>query len=107
VDPDALIAELRALLGLPAREQRRRVAELVGHLRDLDEWLSRGGYPPRAWQTDPPGALPAVIVNPLAGTFHEGDMTAGEWAAHVDDALHLQHAPAGRPALVVLPGGQR
>ena len=57
MDPDANIAEQRklaaALLNKPtsimandAEDQGRRLAELV---LALDEWLSKGGFPPQAW----------------------------------------------------------
>lgn len=55
MDPDANLKEQRVivvrLIGSDSGDGREfadaeRLAELV---RALDEWMSRGGFPPRAW----------------------------------------------------------
>jgi hypothetical protein len=56
MDPDAALAELRTLIaqweaagsrGPWSEADADRTIELA---RDLDGWMSRGGYPPAAWQ---------------------------------------------------------
>ena len=49
MDPDALLARLR-LLALSAEKSRNDdVRGLAEGFKDLDEWLSRGGFVPRDW----------------------------------------------------------
>jgi hypothetical protein len=45
MDPDAALSELRELMSAPL-ENAERIAELFSA---LDEWLTRGGFPPVSW----------------------------------------------------------
>jgi len=45
-------------------------ADLAEHVEALDEWLSKGGFPPDAWgrpETDDEYALRIVTAEPLGG----------------------------------------
>jgi hypothetical protein len=52
MDPNVTLAEIRHLVTdiasteAPDEDDVQRLAELVG---GLDEWLSRGGFPPADW----------------------------------------------------------
>jgi len=47
MDPDATLAEIRALIkAAPLDECWDRLAELI---ESLDEWISRGGFLPSDW----------------------------------------------------------
>lgn len=55
MDPSALLSELRRLETI-AQDERLSPTARNGHARrlaerfhELDEWLSRGGFPPTAW----------------------------------------------------------
>ena len=60
MDPNANLEELRALVRAgneahdngeaPAPEDSERMVELVS---SLDEWLSKGGFLPKAWERKP------------------------------------------------------
>ena len=55
MDPDALMHEiLDALTTLRAKENAEVRDAIIEHLRNLAEWLERGGFPPQ-------------------GTYREGD----------------------------------
>jgi hypothetical protein len=55
MDPDACLREIRDIVQLAGaaeldwEEAFERLAERVG---GLDDWLSRGGFPPAAWRSD-------------------------------------------------------
>lgn len=57
MDPDVCLALMRERIqvGLAlseaglAGEAHEALVEAAEHARDLDEWLSRGGFPPKAW----------------------------------------------------------
>lgn len=51
MDPDAALAQIRALLRLTSitRSDAERLVELT---EGLDTWLSQGGFLPAAWQPD-------------------------------------------------------
>lgn len=51
MDPDSVLAELRMAIALGDARVAMRAAA------DLDEWLSKGGWPPKAW-------LPPDMVRP-------------------------------------------
>ena len=69
MDPNAALAELRALIGVWEAAGSRgtwteadadRTIELA---RDLDEWIKKGGMLPRAWDRGP-------LDRPTGATFH-------------------------------------
>ena len=48
MDPDATLAEIRDILkNQRPRESAERLRELI---ESLDQWLSKGGFPPEAWK---------------------------------------------------------
>ena len=56
MDPDACLAELLALAASMTLNPLSRqnydphdVDQLLQHLDDLDEWLTKGGFPPVRW----------------------------------------------------------
>lgn len=57
MDPNAALLRIREItneiLHLPEHERQTRAKladELADRFHSLDEWLSRGGFPPRAWE---------------------------------------------------------
>lgn len=63
MDPDECLAQIRAIVNgilagpaslwtseLSEQEVRLRLITLAGDVRDLDGWLSSGGFPPADWQ---------------------------------------------------------
>lgn len=63
--------------------------DLAEHVQALDEWLSRGGFPPEAW-VEPmkrAAATAAAMAHPL--------ITMREWAQ--DQAIHAAAEPLGPP----------
>lgn len=57
MDPDVVLALLRELVALadPESDSQYGTAAyvtLADAVRDLDEWLTRGGHPPTAWMTE-------------------------------------------------------
>jgi hypothetical protein len=58
MDPNANLAEQRRITarfneGLQEDGDAERLSDLV---QALDEWMSNGGFPPEAWDIDPPDA---------------------------------------------------
>lgn len=51
MDPTAALASLRELIAYvdanPVSEEHQQLAD---HLRELDDWLSRGGFLPHDWR---------------------------------------------------------
>jgi len=60
MDPNLILAELRDLIdqwkqsedGYPCEEHETAAEIIVEHVEALDEWLSRGGFPPDQWSAD-------------------------------------------------------
>jgi hypothetical protein len=56
VDPDVMLARLRALAEQVNRNGGRHATveerEFAEWFTDLDTWLSHGGFAPAAWQAD-------------------------------------------------------
>jgi hypothetical protein len=56
VDPNATLAVIRTLvrrfIEAPSFDEDRG-NELADAVNSLDEWLSRGGFPPNAWNETP------------------------------------------------------
>ncbi len=53
MDPNTMLEDIRELmLAAESEEQPTHevLADLVNTLADLDEWLSKGGFPPEAWR---------------------------------------------------------
>jgi len=50
MDPDANLAEIRRLIEKDADLSDDQLERLVVLIRSLDEWMSRGGFLPKAWQ---------------------------------------------------------
>ena len=54
LDPDAALENLRALVSDPGPDSVRTALDTLDELREqfnaLDEWLSRGGALPHAWE---------------------------------------------------------
>lgn len=75
MDPNETLARIRQLIDTEFRDvenspavSRPRLAELTEHFRALDDWLSRGGFPPEAWgrpETDDEYALRIMTGDPL------------------------------------------
>ena len=55
MDPTACLTDIRELLDL--RGQPGALSEMADHVADLDEWMSKGGFPPAQWQK-PDGRRP-------------------------------------------------
>lgn len=77
MDPNATLADLRALVAeviaredkgvfLPKRQHAVDMAQLVD---SLDEWLTRGGFLPNAWQ-------PNARIDRRIDAWRKGDMSA-------------------------------
>jgi hypothetical protein len=75
MDPNATLAEIRQLVQRIELESKygdewegktRKVADMASRLAELikalDEWLSKGGFRPSAWQQPPVGVV--VRYNP-------------------------------------------
>lgn len=50
MDPDANLAEIRRLIKKGADLSDDQLERLVVLIRALDEWISKGGFLPKAWQ---------------------------------------------------------
>lgn len=64
MDPEATLAELRAVLAASKPDASPRVfdvARLVELVEALDGWLSKGGHHPRDWQQPQVGVLVEAI----------------------------------------------
>lgn len=94
MDPNAALAAIRDGLAAidairdgsadpDANTYANAAADIVEHTRALDEWLSKGGFPPNAW-TETPVAFPTreQIAETLARVGRWD-----EWSE--DDALEL------------------
>lgn len=51
MDPDEALRRAREAcqMILSGHDERGRVVDLCDAFRDLDEWMSRGGFAPTAW----------------------------------------------------------
>lgn len=61
MDPDEALRQLReAIATLNQDDHRREIAaeQVVDHFQALDEWLSRGGFLPKAWGAAVPDPAP-------------------------------------------------
>lgn len=62
MDPDAALARFRmavrcwqeAVVACAADDEYAALVEAVDAARDLDRWLSNGGFPPASWWTSSP-----------------------------------------------------
>lgn len=52
MNPDDLLASIRALARIPSAQQPGDWAALATRFNQLDDWLSMGGSVPASWQTD-------------------------------------------------------
>lgn len=55
MDPTQALSDIRELLEL--RGQPGALGEMADKVEDLDEWMSKGGFPPSQWKR-PPGRSP-------------------------------------------------
>lgn len=53
MDPDVTLAEIRELIAQDYRSELARddVCALIERVEALDNWLKRGGFLPKVWQT--------------------------------------------------------
>lgn len=51
MDPDATLTKIRELVSMLVDHPGEPTRELAELAEALDEWLSRGGFLPEAWQT--------------------------------------------------------
>lgn len=49
MDPDATLRQIEALIEKPRPLSHHEAAELRRLIVDLNEWMSKGGFPPAAW----------------------------------------------------------
>lgn len=52
MDPNEALAEIRSLSHLIDEGCEDLALQLAGQIAALDEWLSQGGFLPRAWQAN-------------------------------------------------------
>ncbi|QDF18543.1 hypothetical protein SEA_PUPPER_57 [Gordonia phage Pupper] len=95
MDPDKALEELRELADQASKGSDNAVWAMVQKFDDLDEWLSNGGFAPKAWRRrsrpDEPDPTPVELArqNPAIGRL--GRMHA------VDDALGQVDSHGGTP----------
>jgi hypothetical protein len=82
MDPNETLAAIRRELADPAGPDPGRLSDLV---EALDGWLTRGGFPPTAWQ--PADPLLTANDHVITKAAHPVDSVHQPWAVHV--AVHL------------------